>query len=187
MDHRSEGRPLEHTRAARMLSQGVRRRQEAAGSDLRQLAEELGYRSAVAVSHMATGRAPIPVDRAVTVAKVLGLDPRVFLEAVIEQRFPEVATYLAATEPPATREALLVHDLEELAGCSLDDLPSDVAQTLKEVVADRRPSARWASLNELPVLAAVRAIRPDISSRPLSREDRDRLIAALKTALLPET
>jgi hypothetical protein len=54
------------------------------------MAGQLGYKSAVVLSHMRTGRLPIPIDRAGEIAKMVGLEPARFLILVLEQRYPDV-------------------------------------------------------------------------------------------------
>lgn len=51
------------TAAAKMLLSGLERARDQMGLSVRQLAKSLGYKQAVVLSHMATGRAPIPIDR----------------------------------------------------------------------------------------------------------------------------
>ena len=60
-------------RAARMLSEGLRRASSERGLSVRQLGKKLNYKQAVVLSHWATGRVPIPIDRAVEVAREVGL------------------------------------------------------------------------------------------------------------------
>ena len=46
--------------AARMLASGLQRASEERGLSIRQLGKLLKYKQAVVLSHMATGRVPIP-------------------------------------------------------------------------------------------------------------------------------
>lgn len=82
--------PLAHTQASKMLGEAFERIREQKGLSQRQVAAMLGYKASVVLSHMASGRAPIPIGRAPELAQVLDLDPAEFLLAVLEQREPGV-------------------------------------------------------------------------------------------------
>jgi hypothetical protein len=81
--------PYINTQATKMFAEGVR---EAAsrGVSQRTLAKKLRYRGSVVLSHMASGRTPIPIDRGVEYATLLGLPVRKFLLALLDQRYPEI-------------------------------------------------------------------------------------------------
>ena len=82
--------PLADTAAARMLSEGLARAKDENGLSVRQIGKLMNYKTAVVLSHMATGRVPIPIDRAMQMADLLKLDSKSFLLAVLRQRHPEV-------------------------------------------------------------------------------------------------
>ena len=164
------------TRAQMMLDEALRRAQ-AAGRLQRTVAGELGYKSSVVLSHMGSGRVPIPVDRARDIAANLGMDSDAFLLAVLEQRFPE--SNIRALFNISYSSDRTVAKLEAIAGCSLDDLPGETKSMLEEVVAARHPRRRWLSTAEVSIMELVRDLRPDGLVSGLSDEDRDAIAKAL--------
>lgn len=172
---------LKHSRATRMLADAIRRIQSEKGLSLREIAFTVGYKSSVALSHFATGRAPIPLDNAIELARGLGLDPREFARAVFEQRHPELAEQ-ALTSPVLDRELsereLVIADLESIAGCSLDEVDPRRLAIIRDVLADMDPARRWLSLDELPVATAVRLAIAGSGGSPLTQKKRQQLIDA---------
>ena len=165
------------TRAQVMLDEGLRRAQ-AAGRSQRAVAQELGYKSSVVLSHMGSGRVPIPVDRAREIAAELSLDSDAFVIAVLEQRYPDIdfrALFHLSFSSNRT-----VAKLESIAGCSLDTLPSEVLSVLEEVVAARNPRRRWLAPAELAAIDLIRGLRPDSPFGGLSDEDRQAIEKALR-------
>lgn len=180
--------PYATTAAAKMLSDGINARAESGGVSLRQLAGKLGYRSAVVLSHMRTGRLPIPVDRAVEIAQAVGMDERKFLVLVLEQRFPDVDIKRAfADAPQEESEGLpigllrLSGELSALAGRPITDLPAESLGVLREVVADPHPRRRWLTIPELSLIELARRSDPDFSQNGLS----DQQIEAIAACLSP--
>jgi hypothetical protein len=168
--------PLQGTRAQVMLDEAMRRAQ-AAGRSQRAVAQELGYKSSVVLSHMASGRVPIPVDRAPEMAAKLGMDTAAFVLAVLEQRYPDFdfrSLFNISYSSDRT-----VAKLEAIAGCSLDDLPAETRSMLEEVVAARHPRRRWLSPAEVSTMELVRDLRPDGSVGGLPDEDREAIARAL--------
>lgn len=169
--------PFKGTRAQVMLEEGMKVAQ-ASGRSQRDVARDLGYKSSVVLSHMTVGRVPIPIDRAEDIARAISMDPRHFLLAVLEQRFPEVdfkTLFNIAFSSDAT-----VRRLEYIAGCSLDELPADTRVVLEEVVAARNPRRRWLALPEIATMELIRELRPDSSTSGLSDEDRHAIEKALR-------
>nr|WP_166175711.1 helix-turn-helix transcriptional regulator [Altererythrobacter segetis] len=82
--------PLANSEATRMLAAGLEHAAEDKGWSQRTIAKMLNYRASVVLSHMALGRVPIPIDRALQFARLLGMDTAKFLLAVLEQRHPEI-------------------------------------------------------------------------------------------------
>ena len=165
------------TRAQLMLDEGLRRAQ-AAGRSQRTVAGELGYKSSVVLSHMGSGRVPIPVDRARDIAVNLSLDGDAFILAVLEQRYPDIdfrSLFNVAYSSNRT-----VAKLEGAAGCSLDTLPSEVLSVLEEVVAARNPRRRWLAPAELATMDLIRGLRPDSPYSGLSDDDRLAIERALR-------
>ena len=165
------------TRAQVMLDEGLRRAQ-AAGRSQRAVAHELGYKTSVVLSHMGSGRVPIPVDRARDIAVNLSLDGDAFILAVLEQRYPDIdfrSLFNVAYSSNRT-----VAKLESIAGCSLDTLPIEVLSVLEEVVAARNPRRRWLAPAELATMDLIRALRPDSPYSGLSDDDRLAIERALR-------
>ena len=75
--------------AVRMLSAALAIASRERGLSLRKAGALLNYRQPVVLSHMATGRAPIPIDKAEEIADVLGMDPAEFLKAVVSWKSKE--------------------------------------------------------------------------------------------------
>jgi len=176
-DQTSGDYPLKDTRAQVMLESATKSTQ-AKGRSQREVAAALGYKSSVVLSHMTTGRVPIPVDRAMEIAKELGMPTDAFLLAVLEQRFPEVDFNSLFNVTFSSNRT--VGRLEAVAGCSLDDLPADTRGMLEEVVAARNPRRRWLAPAELATMDLVRSLRSDSPYNGLSDDDRQAIEKALR-------
>ena len=169
----TEGYPLQGTRAQVMLERGMKAAQ-AAGRSQRQVAAELGHRSSVVLSHMTLGRVPIPIDNAERIATALGLDPKAFLLAVLEQRHPDID--FKSLFNISYSSAATVGRLEAIAGCSLDDLPAETRAMLEDVVGARSPRRRWLALSEIATTELIRELRPE----GLTADDRQTIEKALR-------
>jgi hypothetical protein len=159
--------PLKGTTAQRMLSDALDRAQRDKQQSQRFISGQLGYKSSVVLSHMASGRVPIPVDRAIDFARYLGMDQNQFLLAVLEQRFPEVdfrrlLSSLKGKAPKvATSNSALADELEALAGKPLDELPIGIIKVLREAVQDDRAPRRWIAPHEMTIIEQIRRYAPD--------------------------
>lgn len=127
----------------------------------REVAQNLGYKSAVVLSHMASGRVPVPIDRADDLSRILRMDRGQFLLAVLEQRFPDIDFKKVLSKAPKgaakpAKKQVLVEDLEAIAGREMDDMPQGTIAVLRSVVGDANPQRRWAQTSEIPILAALR-------------------------------
>ena len=142
------------TVAARMLLSAIERAKEQRGLSVRQAAKLLGYKQAVVLSHMASGRAPIPIDRAEEIARTYEISPPKFLSAVIEQRHPDVNWKLISDAAQNSDESNLAAELEIILDAPLSTLNAEQRRILREVVAEPRPSRRWLSVHELPISAS---------------------------------
>ena len=167
------------TAAAKMLLSGLERAREQMGVSVRQLAKSLGYKQAVVLSHMATGRAPIPIDRAEQIASALEIDPGKFLRAVLNQRHPEVSWKLITGEAGATETDNLARQLEIILNAPLSDLNTEQRRVMREVAAERSPCRRWLSIHELPLIEAIRSQERAARDGELSDEEIDAILAAL--------
>lgn len=161
---------LADSQAARMLAAALARASSDRGLSLRKIGPMLGYKQAVVLSHMATGRVPIPIDRAEEMAIALEIDRKSFLEAVVKQRHPEVSWSLLSGEE-ANRTDELMHQLAASLGRPLTELNQEQRAVMREVAAEARPRRRWLTVHELTAIEALREARPDVGSRGLSGPD----------------
>ncbi|MDP3676586.1 MAG: helix-turn-helix transcriptional regulator [Novosphingobium sp.] len=159
--------PLAHTAACKMLAQALEHVSKSKGWSQRTVAQKLGYRGSVTVSHMANGRAPIPIDRATDLSRILDMDVSAFVAAVIEQRHPDLDMRILFGGPPSpasrsTKHAsLLLAELEAIAGQPLDDLPQSTVNVLREVAGSPLAARRWITAGEIPVIEHLRKAKPD--------------------------
>lgn len=160
------------SKAARMLKNGLARAAVERGLSVRGAAKELGYKASVVISHMQTGRVPIPLNRAPEIAAVVGLPVGAFCLAVLEQRYPEAFPAIVAGIADENHSGL-AQDLQVLAGCPLDDLPNEHQRVLREVVAERSPGRRWLAIPELPAVLLLRSMREDLGQKGLGPTDMD--------------
>jgi hypothetical protein len=156
-----------------MLADGIRAA-SAGGLSVRQLGKRLRYRQAVVLSHMANGRVPIPLDRALDIAREVGLPAKEFLLAVLEQRHSQVDWSLITA--PGDH---FIEELESLAGKPLSAVNAEQRHVMREVVCDPRPARRWLSLAELPAIEVLRERRPHVRTEGLNAEDKESLRRAL--------
>lgn len=173
--------------AARMLSEGLTRANEEQGLSIRQLGKQLGYKQAVVLSHMASGRVPIPIDRAEDFADALRLDKRAFLQAVIKQRHPTVSWDILSSAGGSSVTDDLTHELEVIIGTSLKSLTKEQRGVMREVAADSSPRRRWLSVHELPVVEMFRKAVPAFGAEGLDRADMAGIEAFLDTIGDPES
>ena len=171
--------PYSSTTAAEMLAAGLRSASSDKRLSLREIGRRLGYRQAVVLSHMASGRVPIPLDRAPDIAREVGLSAGQFLLAVLEQRHPDVDWGLITgkAEPFAT-------ELERTAGKPLSAMSAAHHRVLRDVVRDSDPEERWLSIPEIAAVKYLRELFPEMSTSGISQPDREalRLAANLRHA-----
>lgn len=170
--------PFADTLARRLLDQGLKLAMARKGVSLRQLGAELGYKQAVVLSHMASGRVPIPIDRAPVLAEALEIDPRTFLAAVVKQRHPEVDWSLMKAEP--VDDATFTLATELTGGRSLDELNPGQRRVIREAAADSMAQSRWLTPHEVAAVNLLRELRPGILEHGLGKGDREALRAALE-------
>ena len=159
------------TDAARMLARGIRRVAQEDGLSQRELAKRLGYKQSTILSHMALGRVPIPVDRAIDLADHLHLDHKSFVFAVLHQRFPDVPwkDWLQGTEND-DRPSDAVQAIELIAQCPIDELSPGQMSVMREVAADPHAERRWLTVHEVEAIELLRRSIPDLSTRGLPRQ-----------------
>ncbi|MFO6446033.1 hypothetical protein ACLBKU_02700 [Erythrobacter sp. NE805] len=165
--------------AARMLAGGIERASRERRLSARKIAEMLNYKQSVVLSHMASGRVPIPIDRAEEIAMVLELDREEFLKAVLKQRHPDVDWRFIEQDQGETVSEGLVHELAVSMGRPLRELSAEQRAVMREVAADPHPRRRWLSVHELIAVEAIRDARPAVTSEGLNPAD----LAAVRQAL----
>lgn len=162
--------PHAETLAAIMLTRGLKTAAAERQLSLRQIGRQLGYNQPVVLSHMATGRVPVPIDRAIEIAEAVGIPPKTFLEAVLGQRHPGVDWRMikGGSDP-------VCDELSSLAGTALSRLPKGRLQILREAVTDADAEEKWLSDAELPVLRLLRELFPHMKRSGLTEADRETL------------
>lgn len=170
--------PLARTAATRMLAEGIQHTLSREGISLRSLGKEFGYKQAVVLSHMASGRVPIPIDRSIAFAERLGIDPTAFLTAVLEQRHPDIDwSRLGIQDHNDTNRFFLMTDLT--GGREHDELTPGQRKVMREVAADNRAERRWLSPHEISAIELLREWRPAMVEYGLSPADREVLRTCL--------
>ena len=108
-DPLNDHHPLRHTTASVMMAVAA----DATDRTMTELGLAAGYGATnrSSISQMASGIAPIPVEKAERLARLLGLDEGAFTLAVLHQRHPEVAEALweahGVEHPPRLPDELL--------------------------------------------------------------------------------
>lgn len=165
--------PFAGSRAARLLLSGLEQTATRRRVSRRTLAAELGYKQSVLLSHWASGRVPIPVERASELAHALCIDERLMLLAVLEQRHPSVDWEILEDQHTPAYE--FVRDLQTIAGGPIEELGPGQLRVMREAAADQRAERRWLSVHELPVVEYIRRARPIVREAGLSPTDQRRL------------
>lgn len=177
MPESRESHPLARSRAAQLLASGLQRVATEDGLSQRQLAKRLGHKQPAMLSHWASGRVPIPVERASELADALGIDERQFLLAVLMQRHPTV--HWEVLEDEHTPAYAFVRDLQNLAGAPLEEFDPGQVRVMREVAADPRATRRWLSVHELSLVEMVRRLRPSFVEAGLEPRDQKKIEIAL--------
>lgn len=171
--------PFANSRAARMLQDGLSRAKKDKGLSVRQIGVHLGYRQQVSVGHMASGRSPIPIDRAEDIAAAVDLDPAEFLEAVVWQRYPNVDWSLMKVST-ARQNKMTVEEALEAVFIADPTITRAQRKVVKELVIKRSSAARWLSTGEFEVMEIIRSMRPNLETKKISDVDRKAIESALK-------
>lgn len=174
--------PLANTQATRMLAEALEKAQQDKGWSQRAIAKMLNYKTSVVLSHMALGRVPIPIDRAMDFARLLKMDAPRFLLAVLEQRHPDIdflrilgASAKKKSTGKGGRESFVLEELEALAGKPLDELSNDQVNVLREAVSNPNAMRRWLMPHEVSVIEAIRRTHPDGMS-PKQRQELEKAL-----------
>jgi hypothetical protein len=160
--------PYAESEAAMLLAGAIEARARE-GVSLRELGRRLEYKQPVVLSHMATGRTPIPIDRALDIARVAGLSPRAFLMSVLEQRHPAIDWSMITVADAFAAK------LERVSRKPLYDLSPATKRVLLEAIQDDTPERRWLTAAETPIMDFIRRLYPKISSKGLNAEELGKL------------
>lgn len=166
--------PFRGTEAADLLAAALASA-KAQGTSLRSVGRVLGYKQPVVLSHMASGRVAIPIERAADLARALEIDQREFVLAVLEQRYPGLP-WGDLLITPAGR---VVRRIEIASGRALDDCNEEQVAVMMEAAAEPRPRRRWLAVPEIEVIAAIRSACPEVQAKGLERADLDGVEALL--------
>ncbi len=150
--------PYAGSRAAKMLSDRLATAAAERWMSTRKLAKLLEIKQPSVISHLANGRLPIPVERAVPLALALQMDAAAFLAAVMEQRFPSVDLGLLAARSDTRPQGPELDWLHQLSGIRAEQLTSEQARVIGEAARDLRPSERWIEPAEVPYVRRLREL-----------------------------
>lgn len=163
------------TEAAIMLADGLRRAAQERRLSLREIGRRLSYRQPVVLSHMASGRVPVPIDRATEIAEQVGISPTKFLEAALRQQHPNVEWALISAQADP-----FVATLQKAADKPLQSLSISHRRVLLEAVADSKPEERWLTIPEIAAVKFLRELFPHLTVAGLSIEDCRQLRASVE-------
>lgn len=171
--------PHADTAAALTLQSALRRAKEKNKMSLRAIAKLLNYKQAAVLSHMASGRIPIPVERAEEIAVALDINPSAFMKMVLKQRYPNMS--LAVGQNVFDHHALL-SGLDTSLPPGLNNATPSQMRIIREVLRDDHASERWLSPHEVFFVSEIRKLRPDIIADGLSSDDLQQVRLALGRA-----
>lgn len=172
--------PHADTQAARMLQSALDEAKAQNKTSLRSIAKTLGYKQAAVLSHMASGRIPIPIARAEDIATALDINPAIFMKMVLNQRHPSISVLL---DGERTNQFSLESQFDDTGfGRGLRNAKPSQMRIIQEVLRDVDASERWISIPEVYLVKLIRQLRPDVVSEGLSRDDLQRLSSALAPA-----
>lgn len=168
---------LADSEAARMLSAALSKASNERGLSLRKIAPLVGYKQAVVLSHMATGRIPIPFEKAEKIADVLEMPAGDFLKAILKQRHPKVSWSLITNREGELSDDYVDGLVEGLEKKTVR-LNEEQLAVIREIAADPHPRRRWLSSEEAFAIEILRAagLKSNVATRPV-RDDADVRVA----------
>ena len=182
MSEASKDFPFADTAAARMFSAGLHRLHREQRISQRKLAKQLGYRQSTVLSHMASGRVGIPIERASELARALELDERLFLLAVLRQRHPDTNwAPLTQGDWSDSGETTLVTRLESIAQRPLDQFTPGQLMVMREVAGAPDAERRWLTVHELELVERLRKIRPAMGTEGISDRELNCITACIRS------
>ena len=171
--------PHAETDAARTLQSAINKAKVKNKTSLRTIAKTLNYRQAAVLSHMASGRIPIPVERAEKIAVALDINPSAFMKMVLKQRYPNMSL---AVEQHVFEHHALLNGLDTSLPPGLNNATPSQMRIIREVLRDEHASERWLSPHEVFFVSEIRRLRPDIIADGLSSDDLQQVRLALGRA-----
>lgn len=174
------GFPFADTQAAIMLRDGLWRAKAERKLSLRKISVQLGYKQPAVLSQAATGRVPVPLDRAMDIARAVGMDPAKFLIAALAQKEPDAERVLQPVNDNSPHIDSFMRELLALAGAPLDKLPEENKAILRQVITDRAPGRRWLALGEIPTVVAIRDTVPGFAVHGLEPSELEAVTGLLE-------
>jgi transcriptional regulator with XRE-family HTH domain len=171
--------PYADSRAALVLQSALGRAKTQKKMSLRAIAKALNYRQAAVLSHMASGRIPVPVERAEEIAVALDINPSAFMKMVLKQRYPNMS--LEVEQHVFDHHALL-SGLDTNLPPGLNNATPSQMRIIREVLRDDHASERWLSPHEVFFVSEIRKLRPDVIADGLSSDDLKQVRLALGRA-----
>jgi len=163
--------PYAETKAAEMLRHALWELKNRHRRSARDVAKALGYKQPVVISHMASGRVAIPLEKAEAIAQETGLPTDEFLLSSIEQKIDRVRVFLKPyTASSPTFSMHFATEVADIAGTSLDDLNDEQKMVIREVASDPRPGRRWLSTSEIRLVNSLREAIPSLRDKGISED-----------------
>lgn len=166
------------TKAAKMLLAGLQNAKAEFGLSVRKAGKELGFKQATFISRMSSGKSPIPIERAEEIAALLMMDPAAFLQAVVEQRYPDVDWRLINSTENERQDAL-ARELEAIIGAQPAVLNEHQRRVMREVASEPQPHLRWLSVNDAATARALANKPSRQEDSATSQDDIDEILAQL--------
>lgn len=171
--------PFADTEATLMFRSMLDRYVQRNRTSLRKLAAMLGYKQSTVLSHMASGRVPIPIDRAAEFADHLDIPRAVFLPAVLKQRHPDILDAVVGSSDGSTFRV----DLTDIVGITNAKMTKTQQKIVQEMLRDARPEERWLTPTEVPLVNFFREASPQIFECGLTAIQRRELKEAIQAIL----
>ena len=149
-------------------------------TSLRAIAKLLDYKQAAVLSHMASGRILIPVERAKDIAGVLDINPSAFMKLVLKQRYPDMP--LSVEDDVSNHFGLLSELNSSNLPVGLSNATPSQLRIIREVLRDDHAAERWLSPHEVFFINVIRKLRPKVITDGLSSDDMEQVRLALDQA-----
>lgn len=165
-----------------MLSAALEYASRERGISLREIGRRLGYKQPVVLSHMATGRIPIPLDRTADIAHALDMPLGPFVLAVLNQRHPGIpwGELMGPSEAGSAAAAQFVWAIEAAAGQPLSKLTPEQHRVMREVAASPNPARRWLTPHETGVMEMLRRSKPSLPQEGFTQPEVEKLARCLE-------